>query len=126
LADIADLDAIFVDMHRALKKPGLAIHQVDLKSHGMHMSNPLDFLIWPDWLWRLMYSHKGAPNRVRAPIYRRLAEQKGFDVIDFTTTGQADESDWEGIKAQLGSEYASMTQDDICCTGLWMTLACRS
>lgn len=122
LEHVADLDAIFVDMHHALTSNGLAIHQVDLKSHGMHLANPLDFLVWPRWLWRLMYSHKGAPNRVRAHQYRELAEKHGFRIVDFTSTGRADDADWQDIRSRLPHEFSTMRQEDVCCTGFWMIL----
>ena len=122
LEHVADLDALFIDMRRALTPNGIAIHQVDLKSHGMHLANPLDFLIWPRWLWWLMYSHKGAPNRVRAHRYRELAEKHGLRVIDFTSIGQVSDADWHDIQSQLPSEFSTMRQEDVCCTGFWMIL----
>ena len=44
LEHVNDLGATFRDMHNASHDSGIAIHQVDLKNHGLHRKNPLDFL----------------------------------------------------------------------------------
>src|SRR4029077_4841255 len=77
LEHVDDLAATFADMASALRPGGIAVHQVDLKSHGLHQRNPLDFLSWPPALWRLMYSHKGVPNRWRVTHYRELLRKTG-------------------------------------------------
>jgi len=47
LEHVNDLEATFQDMNRALKSGGVAIHLVDLKSHGLHRENAPEFLVWP-------------------------------------------------------------------------------
>jgi SAM-dependent methyltransferase len=41
LEHVDDLEATFADMTAALRPGALAIHQVDLRRHGLHMSKPL-------------------------------------------------------------------------------------
>ena len=57
----------FADLtRRALKPDGLAMHAIDLGGHDWdRFGDPLLFLRFPEWLWRLMGSQRGVPNRVR-------------------------------------------------------------
>lgn len=86
LEHVNDLDAIFDDMLRAMRPGAVAVHQVDLRSHGLHVSNPLDFLAPPDWLWRLMCSHKGVPNRWRADRYVAILQRLNIQIDVFRPT----------------------------------------
>lgn len=122
LEHVDDLQACFADMFKALKPGGLALHQVDLKSHGLHQHNPLDFLTWPDWLWRLMYSAKGVPNRWRLDKYRELAEKSGFITTKMRPTMLASHEDIAVIKAQLAPLFRDVNDQDLACLGFWVHL----
>ena len=73
-------------MVRALRPGGLLLHEVDLRDHE-HFSRRLDELTWlkfPSWLWRVMTSQSGRPNRVLAHRYRRALEGlRGSDGIEY-------------------------------------------
>ena len=81
LEHVNDLDETFADMGRALRPDGIAVHLVDLRSHGLHIRNPLDFLTWPENLYSMMYSQKGVPNRLRIDSYRDTVEKQGLRQI---------------------------------------------
>jgi hypothetical protein len=81
LEHVNDLSATFADMHAALRADGVAVHQVDLKSHGLHRVNRLEFLTWPAWLWSMMYGGKGAPNRWRIDRYRKELSGAGLYAV---------------------------------------------
>lgn len=123
LEHVNDLPATFADMHAAMKRDAIAIHLVDLKSHGMHQTNPLDFLTWSDTLWRLMYKHKGVPNRVRVTSYRTIPAQAGFDIISIESTLLAETADVRAVRPALAAPFRDVTDEDLRCLGFW--LVCR-
>ena len=123
LEHVNDLPATFADMHTAMKQDATAIHQVDLKSHGLHQTNPLDFLTWPDRLWRLMYSHKGVPNRLRINTYRDIIAQTGFNVIFIEPTLLADPADVQSVRPDLAQSFRQVSDEDMRWLGFW--LACN-
>lgn len=120
LEHVNDLAATFSDMHAAMKHDAIAIHQVDLKSHGLHQTNPLDFLSWPDYLWRLMYSYKGVPNRLRITSYRATLAQVGFDVISIEPTLLAEMADMRAVRPALAAPFRQLTDEDLRCLGFWL------
>jgi len=120
LEHVNDLPATFRDMYAALKPGGIALHLVDLKSHGLHRDNPLDFLSWPAWLWSLMYSAKGVPNRLRVNAYREAARQSGFEAIALTPTVFASETDVRAIRAALAASFKNLSDTDLSCLGFWL------
>jgi len=123
LEHVNNLQASFHDMYAALKPGGIAIHLVDLKSHGLHRDNPLDFLAWPSWLWSMMYSAKGVPNRLRVDAYRKAVAQSGFDLIEMKPTLLASAEDIQAVRPQLADCFKSLSDEDLSCLGFW--LVCR-
>ena len=81
LEHVNDLGATFLDIEAALVGGGVAVHLVDLRSHRLHQKNELDFLTWPDWMWKAMFSGKGAPNRLRVDAYRREIAGTSLDTL---------------------------------------------
>lgn len=59
---VNDLSANFFDVYEVLREGGVAVYEVDFKSHGLHRINPLNFLAWPTNLWSWMYTYKGVSN----------------------------------------------------------------
>lgn len=120
LEHVDDLRGTFADMLAALKPGGVAMHQVDLKSHGLHRNNPLDFLEWPNWLWSLMYSHKGVPNRWRLDSYRRIV--RALPVLEqrLEPTHLASPADVAAVRNRLAPPFRDLGDDDLACLGLWV------
>jgi SAM-dependent methyltransferase len=123
LEHVNDLSGTFEDMRRALKPGGLALHQIDLKSHRLHESNPLDFLTWPDDLWKLMFSHKGAPNRLRPDAFRAAIAGAGLEVIEMRPTGHVPQGDIDEVRPYLAARFRDLSDDDLGWLGFW--LMCR-
>jgi len=123
LEHVNDLDATFRDMRAALAPDGIAVHLVDLKSHGLHRRNPLDFLTWPEWLWSLMYSHKGMPNRKRPMAYRDAARAAGLEITAMTPTGLARAQDLIEVRPRLAAGLRDLPDDELAWLGFW--LHCR-
>ena len=123
LEHVDDLSATFTDMEASLRAGGTAIHLVDLRSHGMHQSNPLDFLSWPPALWRLMHSHKGVPNRLRVTHYREVLKQGGLSVQRLTPTEHAAVNDVATVRPHLAGPFKAISDEELAWLGFW--LVCR-
>ena len=120
LEHVNDLDATFDDMTRALKPGGVTIHQVDLKSHGLHRENPLDFLTWPTWLWNLMYSGKGVPNRLRIDRYRKALERSGLEARMLKHTFLATQEDVSDVRPYLARAFRAVDDASLRWLGFWL------
>jgi SAM-dependent methyltransferase len=73
----------FAEMNRRLLKPdGAALHRVDFGPHDcwFFYRDPLTFLQFPDWIWKMQGSNRGAPNRNRHHEYMRAFERADLDV----------------------------------------------
>ena len=120
LEHVNDLPATLADMAAALKPGGVAVHLVDLKSHGLHQKTPLDFLTWPTWLWSLMYSAKGVPNRLRVDSYRDGVAEAGLRLRLLRSAGQYAAEEIAAVRAQLAPEFRGMSDEDLGCKGFWL------
>jgi SAM-dependent methyltransferase len=123
LEHVDDLHATFKDMARALRWGGYAVHLVDLSSHRLHRDNPLDFLTWSDTLWRLMYSHKGAPNRHRLDAYREALAASELEVLRLEPSKVAPIEWVHEVRPRLGQRFSKVSDEDLMCLGFW--LVCR-
>ena len=123
LEHVDDLPGTFADMLAALKPGGVAMHQVDLKSHGLHRNNPLDFLEWPSWLWSMMYSHKGVPNRWRLDAYRRILQSLPVQSLRLEPTHHASAADVAGMRGKLPAQFTDVSDTDLACLGTWVGFA---
>lgn len=122
LEHVNDLGATFKDMHNALHDSGMAIHQVDLKSHGLHRNNPLDFLTWPSRVWSLMYGHKGVPNRWRVDKYRQVIAEQGFHVMTLSPTVLAEKTDMAAVRPYLATSFRTISDEDLSWLGFWLVI----
>jgi hypothetical protein len=120
LEHVNDLEATFKDMEVAMKEGAVALHQVDLRSHGLHVSNPLDFLVAPRWLWRLMHSHKGVPNRWRADKYEMIVQKLGVSRTVFKPTTLFDTKQVTEIRPQLSADFIHVDSDQLAWQGFWL------
>lgn len=122
LEHVDDLRATFADMRQGLRRGGMAIHQVDLKSHGLHRHNPLDFLTWSPRLWSLMHGHKGVPNRWRVDRYRALVDELGFELLTLEATTRAAPQDIAAVRPNLATPFRGLSDDDLSWLGFWLVM----
>jgi len=120
LEHVDDLDATFVDIQRALRNNGVAVHQVDLKSHGLHQQNPLDFLTWPQQLWTWMYGRKGYINRWRLDRYRAALTTAGLQTLLLQPTARAGVKEMQEVRPHLAAPFRQLTEEDLSCLGFWL------
>jgi SAM-dependent methyltransferase len=123
LEHVDDLSATCRDMAQVLVPGGTAVHQVDLKSHGLHRGNRLDFLTWPEPLWKMMFSGKGAPNRLRVDSYREAIREAGIELLSMRTHEAATPDEVAQIRPYLARPFRDIHSDDLTCLSFWMV--CR-
>lgn len=116
------LDKTMADMAAALRRGGLAIHKVDLKSHQLDRYQPFDFLTWPEPLYQLMHSHKGRPNRWRVDKYREVAQRAGLRFLKLADTGRLEPEKISRIRPKLASHLRNVPEDELTWLGFWMVL----
>lgn len=116
------LEKTIDDMATALRPGGIAVHKVDLKSHGLDRYQPLDFLTWPDWLYQMMNSHKGSPNRWRVDTYRKLVLRNGLRIRTLAETGSLAPEAIERIRSKLPPRFRDIPTDELSWLGFWMVL----
>ena len=122
LEHVTDLEATFADMYKMLVPGGIAIHQVDLKSHGMHRKNSLDFLTWPQWMWELMHSQKGVPNRWRINRYREIVEQSDFELNLLEPISLYSEAIIAEVKPHLTDSFKNVSDEDLAWAAFWLVM----
>jgi SAM-dependent methyltransferase len=77
------------EIARMLKPGGVTGHVIDMRDHR-DFGRPLDFLRYPNWLWRLMVSRRPfATNRWRLSDYRQTFETAGLEIVDVRVTTHA-------------------------------------
>jgi SAM-dependent methyltransferase len=123
LEHVDDVRATFADMEAALRPGGVAIHLVDLKSHGLHQRNPLDFLSWPTGLWTLMFSQKGVPNRWRVNHYRDVLRAGRLKVQLLAPTARAAMSDVSEVRPHLAAPFRDLPDEDLAWLGFWLVVS---
>lgn len=122
LALVDRLDDTIADVAAALRPGGVSIHKVDLSSHGLDRDRPLDFLTWPSPLYRLMYSRKGRPNRLRADRYQHLAQRCGLRIRKLSPTGRISDADAAFIRPHVAAPFRDIPADLLSWLGFWIIL----
>lgn len=122
LEHVNDLVATFRDIDAALMADGIAIHEIDLKSHGLHRETPLDFLCWPEWAWSVMHSNKGVPNRLRIDRYRDLIQRTGMKQLSFDVNETAPMESITAARPCLARPFRHLSDEDLSWLSFWMVL----
>ncbi len=109
---VSDLES-FAQMTARLMAPGgVAMHRVDFGPHGCwtFYRDPLTFLRFPNWLWSLMGSNRGTPNRHRYHEFRAALERAGLKV---EVTGLELWSEEIVRQARLNKRFQGMPLDSL-------------
>ena len=122
LEHVNDLPATCRDIAGLMADDGVSVHKVDLKSHGLHRRNPLDFLTWPEGLWQAMFSHKGAPNRLRVDSYRAAAAKAGLATVRLEPCELAQPSDIDEVRPHLAAPFRAIGDADLAWLSFWIVL----
>ena len=122
LEHVNALDKTLLDVQRCLAPQGVSVHNVDLRSHNLDRYRPFDFLTWPVWAYRLMYSHKGFPNRWRADTYRQLLQRHRLHARAMQPTARLAPADVQRIRAKLAQPFRDADDESLSWMGFWMVL----
>ena len=122
LEHVNSLEATLLDVDCGLAPGGVSIHNVDLRSHTLDRYRPFDFLTWPEPLYRLMYSHKGFPNRWRPDTYRAILKRTRLRIRAMEPTSRLAMEDVDRIKPKVARHLRSASSDDLSWAGFWMVL----
>ncbi|WP_223146690.1 methyltransferase domain-containing protein [Methylomonas albis] len=122
LEHVNDLEATFLDIKNALKAAGTSIHKVDLKSHGLDRYRPFDFLTWSNASYRLMYSHKGFPNRWRVNKYVQAAQNARLSIKNLAANETLSHEKIDTIAPYLAEDFRNISKEELSWLSFWMVL----
>jgi hypothetical protein len=118
---VSDILAFALATTRLLGSSGVAVHRVDFGPHDCWVQHPdpLVFLGFPDWLWWLMGSNRGLPNR------RRFHEFcAAFEAVELKVDIRDRKMLLGGInRRRLAPRFRSMPSDSL--ATLNATFVCR-
>ncbi len=125
LEHVSDLGALFEDLARAAAPDAVQIHKVDLRCHGNKFDHELDFLMFPEHVYRAMASHTGMPNRVRAQGYLELGARHGFALVYAGATHRISVAEVNAVRDQLAPPFSRMAPEALAVLGVWLVLVGR-
>lgn len=100
-------------MRELLAPGGLMFHEVDFRSHQRFEKHGLQFLEYSPGLWRMMTSHTGEPNRVRAATYLEILRRLGFVEIEFEVMERFDAALIRRARPRLAAEFRRLSDDEL-------------
>lgn len=78
---VSNIDSFAKLTAYAVNPTGTAVHQIDFGGHQWNrFGDPFLFLKFPSWIWSMMGSERGEPNRIRFDEYRAAFARAGLDV----------------------------------------------
>jgi hypothetical protein len=110
------LKKTFANMDQNLNPHGLMIHKVDLTSHDTHYKTPLDFLCYTNWIWRLMTSRKGYPNRWRRNTYQELLKGHSFNILHEESLFEFSKTEVSSLRPQLAVPFRDLPDEELLCS----------
>jgi SAM-dependent methyltransferase len=113
LEHVADVRSSFEAMRELLAPEGVMLHDVDLRSHQRFEQHALHFLEYSPFLWKIMTSHTGEPNRVRFPTYIQILEDLGFLDIRVDVRERFDAELVRKVKPRLAEAFRSLEGEDL-------------
>lgn len=122
LEHVRDLTALHRELRDLTTDDAVLIHKVDMRSHGFEWDHELDFLLFPEKLYRSLTTHIGEPNRVRAHGYLDVAHQYGFTPVHVSATRRISPERVSTLRASLAEPYRSLSPEELSVLGIWLVL----
>lgn len=119
LEHVRDLDALFGSLAEVLRDDGMMIHEIDLRSHGIQQSHPLDFLSFSSATWHAMSSHIDLPNRVRAGEVLRVAQGHGARVVYAAVSHRIEPSAVASARPSFDARFRDLDDRELSILGMW-------
>ncbi len=111
---LSNLERAFSNLNQILEKDGVMIHRVDYGPHDVWRSytNLLSFLAIPDWVWDVLGSNRGYPNRLRHQQIVEQLSQLGLAVSSRISKMAPAECAQE-LWSTLANRYPGLTAEQI-------------
>jgi hypothetical protein len=117
------ITALNVESQRILKRGGIAYHLVGLGDHYQTGRGYVNFLRYPEWLWRILVKNKFSyHNRLRGRQFIDLFKTQGAHVLEADTDIVG--ADLDHLKSiRIDPLFAGMTPDELAAYRLQVVLA---
>ena len=122
LEHVRDLTVLHRELRELTTDDAVLIHKIDMRSHGFEWDHELDFLLFPEKLYRSVTTHIGEPNRVRAQGYLDVAQQYGFTPVHVSSTRRISPERVATLRASLAEPYRSLSPEVLSVLGIWLVL----
>jgi SAM-dependent methyltransferase len=122
LEHVESIEDTMFDIKQALKEDGISLHKVDLRSHDLDRYINFDFLTWSNFVYKLMYSHKGYPNRWRVNKYKDCATLLKLNIVNLAPTEQLTEEQVNLVYPKLARDFRSVSPEELSWMSFWMTI----
>lgn len=122
LEHVRDLTNLHRELRELTTEDAVLVHKIDLRSHGFEWDHELDFLLFPERLYRSLTTHIGEPNRVRAQGYLDVAQQYGFTPVHVSSTRRISPERVESLRSSLAEPYRSLSPEVLSVLGIWLVL----
>lgn len=122
LEHVSDLEGLFRDLAAVTVPGAVHLHKVDLRSHGNQWDHELDFLLFPEGLYRAMASHTGLPNRVRVDGYLDLVRRHGLALLHASATRWIEPAAVEALRPRLPPSFREKPASVLSVLGVWLVL----
>lgn len=122
LEHVRDLTVLHRELRELTTDDAVLIHKIDMRSHGFEWDHELDFLLFPEKLYRAVTTHIGEPNRVRAQGYLDVAQQYGFTPVHVSSTRRISPERVATLRAALAEPYRSLSPEVLSVLGIWLVL----
>ncbi len=119
---VRDLTTLHRELRELTTDDAVLVHKIDLRSHGFEWDHELDFLLFPEKLYRSLTTHIGEPNRVRAQGYLDVAQQYGFVPVHVSATRRISPERVEALRSSLAEPYRSLSPEVLSVLGIWLVL----
>jgi hypothetical protein len=109
---VIDIESFTALNARLLKPNGIGVHRIDFSAHTIWAcyADPLTFLRFPEWIWSLMGSNRGVPNRRRYHEFCAAFERAGLK----TKVTDVEFCPEERVKnARLAKRFQGMPYDSL-------------
>lgn len=122
LEHVRDLTTLHRELRELTTDDAVLIHKIDMRSHGFEWDHELDFLLFPEKLYRSLTTHIGEPNRVRAQGYLDVAQQHGFIPVHVSSTRRISTERVAALRDSLAEPYRSLSPEVLSVLGIWLVL----
>jgi SAM-dependent methyltransferase len=122
LEHVRDLTKLHRELRELTTADAVLIHKIDMRSHGFEWDHELDFLLFPEKLYRSLTTHIGEPNRVRAQGYLDVAMQYGFTPVHVSSTRRISPERVAALRDSLAEPYRSLSPEILSVLGIWLVL----